>query len=395
MYHRSPIVSPFPKPFGNHVYVEEKIKKDNIYLNFAADNGGCGYYRMRFAENHINMTGMGQSATINKMIFDKSWYNDVKTIKLQRQASTVQKNFIEWLKSIQSECQFKLIYEVDDVVFREDIPEYNVYKHAFDSDEIRQNCIDMINLSDEVTVTCKYMRDLYKLRTGKEEITVVPNFMPYWWIGHQYDKARVYKNFETNRKKPRIVYAGSAAHFDIKNLNNNEDDFSHILKFVIDNRGKYQFIFIGHYPPQLERYIKSREIEFHPWKNLLEYPTFIESLNAQLFLAPLMDNSFNKSKSDIKFVEAAQFGIPCLCQDLCTYESAPEFLRFNTVEDMADKVDKILNWKNRSKYYSLVPNLRRYGESRFLENVDNIGAFLEPLNTKYGSSDRKYVNKWN
>lgn len=299
-----------------------------------------------------------------------------------------------WLKSIQPECGFKLIYEVDDVVFREDIPDYNVYKEGFDNNEIRQNCIDMINMVDEVTVTCKYMRDLYINRTGKQEISVVPNFMPHWWIGHQYNQNKIYAAFDKNKKKPRIVYAGSGAHFDVGNKNGQQDDFSHVLKFIIDNRSKYQFVFIGAFPPPLKPYVDSREIEFHNWKNLLEYPNFLSSLNAQLFLAPLQDNSFNRSKSDIKYIEAAQLGIPCLCQDMVTYEGAIPDLKFKDADELAFKVEKLLNYKNRAKYYSLVPQLRKIGENRFLELPQNIGGFLEALDTDYGSDKRIFMNQW-
>jgi hypothetical protein len=342
-----PFCSPFPKtPYTQIANTFKKIDpvKENRYVNFlAGKHDGCGLYRRGFLTHHMTMTGIGDCIDSTKMVLDKSFYNGIKTITLQRQASDHQKEFMEFLKSIQPEMGFKLIYEVDDVVFREEIPDYNASKHGFDDDKIRQNCVDMINMVDEVTVTCKFMRDLYIEKTGKKEITVVPNFMPYWWIGHQYDYQKICNNFDKFKRKPRIVYAGSGAHFDMKNAVGQKDDFEHVVKFIIDNRHKYQFVFIGAYPPPLRPYVVSREIEFHPWKNLLEYPTFLASLNAQLFIAPLQDNNFNKAKSDIKFIEAAQLGIPCLCQDLVTYATAPDSLKFTTAEDLDDKIQKILS----------------------------------------------------
>jgi hypothetical protein len=78
-----------------------------------------------------------------------------------------------------------------------------------------------------------------------------------------------------------------------------------------------------------------------------------------------------------------------------TYSTAPEFLRFKTGDDLEAKVEQILNWKNRSKYYSLVPDLRKYGESRFLELDENIGGFIEVMDTPYGSPLRHYSKRWN
>jgi hypothetical protein len=394
-----PFASPFPKSFSpkketqkQHSIVENKSTR---YVNYMADRQGCGMWRIGWPEMHLNMCNLGDSTSLTSMVLNKDWYRNVRVVKLQRQASNEQKEFLKFLKSIQPECGFKLMYEVDDVVFREDIPDYNVYKPAFDNDEIRQNCIDMINMCDEVTVTCNYMRDLYKLRTGKKEITTVPNFPPYWWIGHHYNYREIVDNFDKNKKKPRIVYAGSGAHFDVGNKTEQQDDFTHVIKFITDNVDKYQFVFIGAVPPPLQKFVFDKKIEFHPWKNLMQYPNFLRSLKAQLFIAPLQDNNFNRSKSDIKYIEAACLGIPCLCQDMVTYQNALPDLKFTDGEDLANKVEKILNWKNRSKYYSLVPALREIGSHRFLELDQNIGAFMEALNTPYGDPSRQFLKPWN
>jgi glycosyltransferase involved in cell wall biosynthesis len=400
MFGNSPFANPFPSsPFGSNKVVQKPIEQpapdSNRYVNFNAGNDGCAIYRRGFVSNHIVMSGHGDVVNLTKMVMEKGFYHNVKTISLQRQAAPHQKQFMEYLKSIQPEFGFKLIYEVDDVVFREEIPDHNASKFGFDSDEVRQNCIDMINMVDEVTVTCQYMKDLYIEKTGQQKVTVVPNFMPHWWTGHQYDYRKICDNLEKNKKRPRVVYAGSGAHFDVKNNAGGQDDFTHVLKFIIDNRQKYQFVFIGAYPPPLHPFIQSKEIEFHPWVNLLNYPNFLASLNAQLFIAPLMDIPFNRSKSDIKFMEAAQLGIPCICQDMVTYSSAPEFLRFKTADELAEKVELLTNWKNRSKYYKLVPELRKLGESRFLEHPQNIGCFLESFDTPWGSNQRHYLKKWN
>ncbi len=98
---------------------------------------------------------MSQSTTA--MVADPRWYEKVKAVKLQRQASGSQKQFLEHLKKVQKEHDFKIIYEVDDVVFREEIPDYNKFKFSFDSNEIRQNCIDMFHMVDEVMVACDFI----------------------------------------------------------------------------------------------------------------------------------------------------------------------------------------------------------------------------------------------
>ena len=132
------------------------------YVNYLADYSGCGHWRILWPEATINARGDGMSQSTTAMVADPKWYQGVKTVKVQRQASSHQLAFIKFLKQVQQEYGFKIIYEVDDVVFKEVIPDYNKFKFAFDTDEIRQNCVDIINLVDEVTVTCDFMRKLYQ-----------------------------------------------------------------------------------------------------------------------------------------------------------------------------------------------------------------------------------------
>lgn len=390
----SPMVNPFPGVMVKKIETPTAQSQFKKYLNYMADRQGCGMWRIGFQEYFINMTHRGESTSVTKMITDPNWYRDVSVVKVQRQASTEQKQFVTWLKNLQKDIGFKMIYEVDDVVFHEEIPDYNIYKGGFANNEVRQNCIDMINMCDEVTVTCKFMRDLYREKTGKHEISVVPNFPPYWWFGHQYNYRKNVDMLEKNKKKPRIVYAGSGAHFDINNVTNQQDDFTHVNDFVIRNIDKYQFVFIGAVPLCLREFVQNGKIEYHDWKSLIEYPNFLASLNAQLFIAPLQENNFNRSKSDIKFIEAACLGIPCLCQDMETYDTAPDFLRFKTGDELEAKVEKLLNWKNKANYYKLIPDLRNIGELRFLEREENVGGFLEIMDTPYGSY-RPISKRWN
>jgi hypothetical protein len=404
------IPNPYIKPFNNSPYpaplhgiasqpvngtpVSQEMSMPR-YINYLADLSGCGHWRVLWPEQVINATGRGISHSVTAMITDPRFYKNVKVVKLQRQASSIQKKFVEFLKQIQPDCGFKLMYEVDDVVFREEIPDYNKYKFAFDTDEVRNNCVDIINMVDEVTLTCDYMRRLYKSKTSQENITVIPNFVPNFWLGHLFNKPEVVKQLEKNKKKPRILYTGSGAHYDVDNKTGGEDDFSGVRDFVRKTVDKYQWVFVGAFPPQLADLVKQNKIEFYPWQNLLNYPKMISSLNVQLMIAPLQVNNFNKAKSDIKFIEACTLGIPCLCQDMETYSTAPPSLKFSSSEEFGDKIDTILHWKNRSKYYKNIDALRQIGMSRMLEKESNIGAIMESLNTPYGSSARNYINEWN
>ena len=159
--------NPFPKPFGSPlsnprpgaplvtknapptVPREQSMPR---FVNYLADYSGCGHWRILWPEQ------------------------GVKCVKLQRQASKSQVDFVKHLKKVQQEHGFKIIYEVDDVVFREEIPDYNKFKFAFDTAEVRDNCIQIMDMADEITVTCDFMRKLFQSKLTNKKVTVIPNF---------------------------------------------------------------------------------------------------------------------------------------------------------------------------------------------------------------------------
>ena len=399
--------SPFAQPFASPYAINHYVKKDDLpeiemkpreatmnrYVNYLADYSGCGHWRILWPEAIINARGDGMSQSTTAMVTTPQWYQNVKVVKVQRQASTAQKEFIKFLKEVQKEHNFKIMYEVDDVVFSECIPDYNKFKFAFDNDEVRQNCIDIINMVDEVTVTCDFMKKLYIEKTGQKNITTIPNFVPDFWMGNSFNPRQIQRAYDHHKKKPRILYTGSGAHYDVDNKTDGVDDMYKVRDFIRKTVNKYQWVFVGAFPPQLADLVQSNKIEFYPWQNLLNYPKFIANLDAQMMIAPLLPNDFNKSKSDIKFIEACILGIPCLCQDIETYSSAPESLRFSSIRELEHKIERTL--RKRNKYNQNISKLRRIGESRILELEENIGCHLEALNTPFGSPERKYLNKWN
>jgi hypothetical protein len=360
-------------------------------LQYAADTSGCGFWRMIWPEHILNANQKAMITTTTVMNASESFYAPLKAIRIQRQATAPQLEFVKYLKALQSKHGFRIIYEIDDVVFHEDIPDYNKFKFAFESQEIRNNILQIINLCDEVTVTNEFMRDYFREKTNKREISVIPNFPPEWWIGRYYDPKRSYNALLKHKKKPRILYAGSGAHFDVENKTGQKDDFEDIVKHIIDTRHKYTWIFIGAAPMQLIPYIQRNEIEFHQWQRLYDFPKKIHELEVQMLIAPLQDNNFNKCKSDIKFIEACSMGLPVACQDMVTYKDA--IIKFKTGEEMMHKIEETL--KRTNKYLENSYSLRKIGEQRFLERDENHDCYLELITTPYGSPNRKNLLRYN
>jgi glycosyltransferase involved in cell wall biosynthesis len=384
--------------FGSNV--TSPVKKQDItppeqnlsrVIQYYADYSGCGFWRMIWPEHLLNAFNLMTVHGSTVMNLDPRYYIHTKVVRIQRQATSHQLKFVQFLKDISKEIGFRLIYEIDDLVFSEDIPDYNKYKPAFTDPEIRKNCQDIMSLCDEVTVTCPFMKQYYMEKTGHPNVTIIPNFPPKFWLGHFYDEKQISNNYDTYKKKPRILYAGSGAHFDVDNRVGQNDDFAHVVKAISDTVDKYQWVFLGAYPLPLAHLVQSGKIEFHPWQNLYNYGEKIKNLRINMLVAPLQNNNFNKSKSDLKLVEANAFGLPIACQDLCTYENAQ--FKFNTGEEMIAQIDDVLSKKGR--YMNISAKARRDANSRWLENDDNIHCYTELFNHPYAHKERRRLNAIN
>ena len=144
--------------------------------------------------------------------------------------------------------------------------------------------------------------------------------------------------------------------------------------------------FVGGFPLSLRDLVHSKKIEYHTWTNLVEYPEYITRFNPTLFYAPLEDSTFNKAKSNLKFIESCAFGIPCICQDLCTYETA--FHKFKTGDDLVNKIEYLT--KDYKKYIKEVKKSREYMKNKWME--DNIDLYTELYSFPYGDKRRKLIN---
>jgi hypothetical protein len=390
----SPFVQPFPGMPGQQQQntLPRPPELDlNRSLNYYADYSGCGFWRMIWPEHLLNAHSKCVVHGSTVMCFDPNYYRGIKTVRIQRQATVQQARFIEFLKDLSKKHDFKIIYEIDDLVFSEDIPEYNKFKPAFTDPAIRKTAQSIMEMCDEITVTCDFMKDYYMSKTSNKNVTVIPNYPPKWWMGNFYSDKRISENYDLNENRPRILYAGSGAHFDVDNRVNQNDDFFHVCETIIKTRHKYRWVFLGAFPLPLRPYVMNGDLEFHPWESLYNYPEKIFNLKVNMLVAPLQDNTFNKAKSDLKYIEACCYGLPIACQDMVTYGQAP--IKFKTGDEMIGCIEDTL--LKKGKYMNQCAKFRKVAESRWLENEDNINKYVELYNLPYGHSDRKLLNAIN
>ena len=361
------------------------------FLNYYADYSGCGHWRMIWPEQVMNAHSKACVHGTTVMNLDERYYVQTKGVRIQRQATPQQLQFVKWLRQLADKNNFRLIYEIDDICFSEDIPDYNKYKTAFTDPAIRQSAQEMMSICDEITVTCPFMRDYYRDKTGNKNVTVVPNFMPKFWIDRFYDNSRSMESYDRNKRKPRILYAGSGAHFDVEQRVKFKDDFHHVNDVIRKTVDKFQWVFLGAHPLPLMDLVRSGKVEFHPWKKLYEYGKGLYDLNVNMLVAPLQDNIFNRSKSDLKYIESCALGLPIACQDMCTYENAP--IKFKTGDEMINQIEYTL--QDRKRYKALCRKGRQYADTRWLEDDKNIDCYMELYQYNVGDPKRVNLSRYN
>lgn len=357
-------------------------EKPFFHHQYPSDSTGCWAYRMLFpklcVQSVVKNINFSES---RRFVVDVKYYQGMNSVEVQRQVSDPQHNFfMNYLIPLSKSLGFNVIYNVDDCIWKDSIPRYNSAHDSYQSDKNMKNITDMIQSTDFLVVTTEYLKQNYIKRFGADtdSTIVIPNFLPHWWMGHCYDVTKSMLAYDKYIRRPRLGVIASSTHYDVKNNNNGVDDFTHIIPFIKDTCKKYEWVFVGTVPQQLVPMVQSGDITVVKGSNIMNYPDVIKNLNCQAIIQPLIDNEFNRCKSNLKFLESCAIGTPLIAQNINIYQPHTDLL-FDDSNGLQNKIDHVL--KNRSQFRSFVRGGKneldhgRYGKGWWLEN--NIEQWLQ------------------
>jgi glycosyltransferase involved in cell wall biosynthesis len=351
-------------------------------VNFNGDDCACGFYRMHFPANCLK-TILGGNYKFNFLesenpILDHRFYqhHQPRVIRIQRWFLPGHAQIVkQFLKPMCDQMGIWLVYEIDDVLLFDEIPKYNLARKHFDPAIIGNSIKEIFDACDLITVTTQELKDIYveHLQQDPNKFFVIPNYLPRWWIGESFNLDIAAAQWKAQHQKPHIGFACSTNHFDVDNANGGVDDFTEIMPWIKKNLNKYQFIFVGGCPKQLEEEAKKGIVQMQSPSDLLNYPREVRLRRIDLLVAPLINSRFNQCKSNIKWLEMSALGIPMIGQNICTYNKYTDQV-FDNADDIENWIDRLFFRKDSfDRTMELITRNRKIVDG----NETNTGYWLE------------------
>ena len=295
----------------------------NEKINFVpADRGACGTYRLiKPAEILYEYPDLNVSLTAPSVFK----FDDQDIIFCQRLCrAKLLSDFAKY------KGKRKIVVDYDDAIFGSNvkIPEYNYKSEQINVEEFTTSMKEYLDAAvDHITVSTDHLKEVVSEFVPKEKITVIPNCLKYSdWFFPQTGYPR-----ETS-----FFFAGSDTHYhDRKRLTG--DFSSDLIDYLSDKK-----VGVMGTKPQclMKSYIA------YPPVNMLKYPVLFFQFTRpyKFIIAPLEDNEFNKSKSNLKYLESCAVGRVCLCTSFpgSPYECAHEYQKI-PFGSSKEAIDKIVN----------------------------------------------------
>ena len=153
--------------------------------------------------------------------------------------------------------------------------------------------------ADLVTVPTEELRSVLSRYVDADKIVILPNFLDdKLWSLRDPEEAKDVKDVIT------VGYMGTESH---------KPDLVEIIPALIDTLQQFPekvtIQFWGIQPP--EELSQFPQVQWTPWisYNYPEFAQHFQTLRADIFIAPLADNLFNRCKSPLKFFEYSALGV--------------------------------------------------------------------------------------
>lgn len=298
------------------------------------DTHGCGGWRgLNVATANAFLTeAVKMHYTFDFDPRDQSLYRNYDLLILQRPVAQNFQPVFDAFKSERDKHNLPVItaFEIDDAISQGSVPKYNMASHLYNNVLGEKYLNEVINKYDCMIVSTEELKKQYSKVFPKDYIYVIPNFPPkYLW---EFDDIRGDRlddySFKNPNGKPTILFAGGSNRFSIAgDTLHITDDLTQLEPIIRKTVDSINWIFMGASPLKIADLIESGKIEHVKWEGFLSYSRALHRLakRCDLFVSPLIDNAFNRGKTNIKITETAAVGLPLICSDITPYDELPRY----------------------------------------------------------------------
>jgi hypothetical protein len=276
-------------------------------LWLVSDLGGCGAYRAYMPalslepaiENHFLLHHIAAFSKIDREL------SGIDLVVFQRAIGEGAKHWME--RCI--ELGIPTVVELDDNLFN--VPKHNpgsAFWHQKGSVRVLREQLAMCN---HVLVSTRPLAAVLQAQMGwrtAEKITVAPNHLhPTVW-----GEAMLWPRVD-NLGRTVIGWQGSQTH---------NTDFKAVidaLAQIVRDFPEVMLRFFGSLPAPIQGRVPEDRWQIVKGVSYEQYPATLAHLNFDIGIAPVTDSIFNRSKSNIKFLEYGALSIPCVASRVYPY----------------------------------------------------------------------------
>ena len=249
-----------------------------------------------------------------------------------------------------------VVTESDDHILS--TPDYNPASIAYSEpgSYCRDVAVAQFRASDAMIVSTPYLKEVYS------------EFCPNIYVVRNSLDFRIWGNLKkrANTDLVRIGWAGGASHGDDLKI------VEPVIRKTLEKHPTVEFSIV-HGVPQFLRGIDRVEAVMK-WARIDRYPQFLASRNFDIGLAPLVDNNFNRAKSNLRWLEYAGLGIPCIASKVGhfaeTIRHGEDGLLCESERDWLDSIDWLVHDANARK--KIGKNANRRARADFNIDVETL-----------------------
>jgi glycosyltransferase involved in cell wall biosynthesis len=277
-------------------------------LWLASDTNGVGTYRVGLPASVLTQHGFESSFMLHpqaRRATPEKELQGIDTLVIQRPSEM---EFRRWIK-VARVLNIPTVIDVDDLLLS--IPSHNPAHVYYNKKNVRRLMVECFDAVDKILVSTRFLREEMMERTKRPEsdFIICPNFIHSEIWGEHLQEVKKRKS-----DKPTIGWQGSGTH---------DVDFHQVLPALVQLKKEFDFtlVLFGGIPSTIRHYLAGKEYLWKPFVPFAEYPATLVSLNFDIGIAPLADTRFNRSKSNIKWLEYSAMKVPCVASKVDTYES--------------------------------------------------------------------------